>query len=144
MSTNNKLYREVLKKLQLSKHNYEIGLFKEKGKYSDGKYVAEVGFDNNYGTGIIPARPFLYEGAKKNEDKAIRVALLEMSNTLNEENALKKASKVLADGIKEYITELSTPPNAPSTIARKGSSNPLIDTGRMRNSIDYREIKKNA
>jgi len=29
------------------------------------------------------------------------------------------------------------PPNAPSTIARKGSSQPLIDTGNLRKSIIY-------
>ncbi len=35
------------------------------------------------------------------------------------------------------ITQLRIPPNAPSTIRRKGSSNPLIDTGRLRQSITY-------
>lgn len=144
MSINGKLYKEVLKKLQLSKYNFEIGLFKEKGKYNDGKYVAEVGYENNFGTGLIPARPFLLEGAESSKEKAMKVAIYELSNTFNERKALKEASKVLVDGIKEYITELSTPPNAPSTIEKKGSSNPLIDTGRMRNSIDFREIEKNV
>ena len=33
-------------------------------------------------------------------------------------------------------------PNAPGTIRRKGSSKPLIDTGRMRQSVNYVIRKK--
>ena len=29
-------------------------------------------------------------------------------------------------------------PNAPNTIKQKGSSQPLIDTGRMRNSVSHK------
>lgn len=40
--------------------------------------------------------------------------------------------------VKETIKALDTPPNAPSTIAaKKGADNPLIDTGRLRNSITW-------
>jgi len=36
------------------------------------------------------------------------------------------------------MTALDQPPNAPSTVARKrGSTNPLIDTGQLRRSIDW-------
>lgn len=39
---------------------------------------------------------------------------------------------------KKQIVDLKTPPNAPSTIARKGSSNPLIDTGRMLATVRHK------
>lgn len=39
--------------------------------------------------------------------------------------------------VKRTIRALRDPPNAPSTIRRKGSANPLIDTGRMRQAITY-------
>lgn len=42
--------------------------------------------------------------------------------------------KVLAD-IKQKINDGIDPPNADSTIARKGSSTPLIDTAQMKNSL---------
>lgn len=46
---------------------------------------------------------------------------------------------VLAQGdIQMEITALSSPPNTPSTIARKGSSNPLIDTGAMRGAVTWK------
>ena len=44
--------------------------------------------------------------------------------------------KVVAD-VQRKIVALKDPPNAPSTIAKKGSANPLIDTGRLRQSIDF-------
>jgi hypothetical protein len=39
--------------------------------------------------------------------------------------------------IKQRIANGIAPPNSPYTIARKGSSKPLIDTGQLRNSITY-------
>ena len=43
--------------------------------------------------------------------------------------------------IQDYmINEVNSPPNSGLTIANKGSSNPLVDTGRLVGSIDY-EIK---
>lgn len=40
--------------------------------------------------------------------------------------------------VRETITQMDSPPNAPSTIrAKKGADNPLIDTGRLRQSIDH-------
>lgn len=45
--------------------------------------------------------------------------------------------------IKRKITVLRDPENAPSTIAKKGSSNPLIDSGRYRASIRHKIVVKN-
>ena len=41
----------------------------------------------------------------------------------------------MASDLRRKITTLRRPRNAKSTIRRKGSSNPLIDTGLMRNSV---------
>ena len=40
----------------------------------------------------------------------------------------------------DYLTDLKTPPLAESTIRRKGSSNPLIDTGQLRSSITWQVV----
>lgn len=40
--------------------------------------------------------------------------------------------------IQQRISDGIPPPNAESTIRRKGSSTPLIDTGQLRTSIKYR------
>ena len=46
----------------------------------------------------------------------------------------------VAGDVRRNITKLRTPPNAPATITKKGSSNPLIDTGTMRQSVRGRVI----
>ncbi|MEF2551313.1 hypothetical protein VQ042_08035 [Aurantimonas sp. A2-1-M11] len=45
---------------------------------------------------------------------------------------------ILAQGhVQQEITALRSPPNAPSTIRQKGSSNPLIHTGAMRAAVTF-------
>lgn len=45
----------------------------------------------------------------------------------------------LAAKVKRSINQMTRPPNAPLTIAAKGSSHPLIDTGQMRASVTHVE-----
>ena len=42
-----------------------------------------------------------------------------------------KAAEIVADKIRS----ISSPPNAPATIRRKGINNPLVETGQMQDSI---------
>lgn len=44
--------------------------------------------------------------------------------------------------LQEYLTALSSPPNHPVTVERKGSSQPLIDTGRLRDGITFKVVGK--
>jgi HK97 gp10 family phage protein len=48
------------------------------------------------------------------------------------------ALKIIKTAIQDKIMSNVPPPNAPSTIARKGSSNTLRDTDEMLNSVDIR------
>ena len=50
---------------------------------------------------------------------------------------LEQLGAMAVGEVQKYVTELDTPPNAPSTIRQKGSSNPLINTGALRQSITY-------
>lgn len=56
------------------------------------------------------------------------------------EEILKKAGAFLEGAIKETITKGRSewPPLKPETIKRKGSSKPLIDTGKLRASITHK------
>ena len=48
-----------------------------------------------------------------------------------------------ADMIRDFlINEVKSPANSGLTIKNKGSSNPLVDTGRLANAIDY-EVRSN-
>ena len=48
----------------------------------------------------------------------------------------------MVDRIKEYMTNLRSPANSFATTSAKGSSNPLVDSGRLRASITYRVVKR--
>jgi phage gpG-like protein len=53
------------------------------------------------------------------------------------EQALGLMGEHIQNHIQDKIINLKDPPNKPSTIKKKGSSNPLVDTGRLKNSISY-------
>jgi hypothetical protein len=55
-------------------------------------------------------------------------------------NALKALGELIESSIKAKITNLREPALSPKTIAAKGSSNPLIDTGRLRSSIRHKPV----
>jgi hypothetical protein len=90
----------------------------------------------------IPARPFLRStfDAKKSAWNSLlsRMALGVVRGKLTVEQALGLLGQRAAADVKLRITTGSNfVPNAPMTIARKGSSRPLVDTGRLVASISY-------
>ncbi|WP_240415023.1 hypothetical protein [Paenibacillus periandrae] len=50
-------------------------------------------------------------------------------------------ARMVAD-VQAKITALHNPPNAHATKKRKGSTNPLVDTGKLRQAITYRVVRK--
>lgn len=93
----------------------------------------------------IPERSFVRAGFDDNKSKIEKSAeaLLEKVVQLKlPPKALFETIGELAVGmIQDYLTSVSAPPNSSATVKMKGSSNPLIDSGRLRNSIDYKVVK---
>lgn len=96
----------------------------------------------------IPPRPFLQPSIEANQDliakqqsKIIQTALNKPQNTELEIRKLGMLGQNLARG---WFTDPRNgwPPNAPSTVARKGSDRPNIDTGQLRRAITYVVYKK--
>jgi hypothetical protein len=109
--------------------------------YSDGATVAEIAAWNEFGTEHIPARPFLRDSVDKNRDriknncKAVLEAVATGKKTAKEAAAIIGAIQV--GQIQVEIRNGDFEANAESTIKIKGSARPLIDTGRMRQSVHY-------
>lgn len=103
--------------------------------------VAQVAQWNHYGTSTIPARPAITIALLRNEAvlKRLRARLAKglLMEKLTMDQALALLGEAAVGMVKQEIADGVPPPNAPSTIARKGSSKPLIDTGQLRNSITY-------
>lgn len=90
---------------------------------------------------VIPPRPWMRTTFESNRRRFNNLTLRELMKVGDGKSSVSKAlttlGVIMAASVKKTITNLKTPPNAPSTIAAKGSSNPLIDTARMRNSVDF-------
>ena len=111
-----------------------------------GSELATYAGANEFGTrdGRIPERSFIRSTMDQN-----RFALFQQANrfldqisagSITPTKALGLLGEFIRGQIVSKITTLQDPPNAPSTILKKGSANPLIDEGRMRQAIAW-EVK---
>lgn len=125
----------------------EVG-FQADQKADDGKTsLAEIAYHNHFGTVdkngqvLIPARPFM-DALSENTDQLYQFTgqALEALSTSREvaEAVGSKAQSIIREAIRNGDWE----PNAPSTIKKKGSDKPLIDTGTMRQGVSIRFDKK--
>ena len=99
----------------------------------------------------IPPRPVIKPALKQDEVKGKMKSLLRQGMVAaivhgdleKAEQCYEKAGMLGRDACKDYITSGDKlAPNSPITIARKGSSTPLIDTASMLNSITYAVRRK--
>lgn len=104
--------------------------------------VHEYGAVIDTGAGIvhIPERSFLRgtieaAGNYRREIDALAKSVIDGKRT--EEQALGLLGAKMVGDVKKRIAAGIGPANAPSTIAAKGSDTPLIDTGRLRQSITW-------
>ena len=151
---------------ELERTKLQIGIFAEEG--SELFIIAMV---NEYGTSIkvtqkmraylhyqglhlkastthikIPERSFIrsgFEYGRKDIEDVVEKALpLVLSLRLSPDEFYKLVGEMAVGKIHEYIQQLDSPPNHPFTVKGKGSSHPLIDTGRLNQSITYRVVKE--
>ena len=76
----------------------------------------------------------------ENEDKINAMCAQQVKSLCNggsAESVLKEVGAFGVSLVQEKIGNGSFAPNAPATIKAKGSDHPLIDSGRMRQSVHY-------
>lgn len=109
---------------------------------SDGATLSEVAAFNEFGTENIPRRSFLADWADENAEQH-KVLISKIARAVVQgklpslEAGLNRMGLQFVGEIQQRIAAGIAPENAPSTIARKGSSTPLIDTGQLRSAITY-------
>lgn len=86
----------------------------------------------------IPAREWLEPGVASATPEVLLTIQDGMEAGQSMDQILETVGVVAAGAVKVYMTELKTPPNAASTIRKKGSSNPLIDKGALRQSVTHK------
>lgn len=87
----------------------------------------------------IPQRSFIRAWFDESQEFIVATLQSQMqlvvAGKLTAEQAGARIALAFEGSMKQRISRGIPPPNAPSTIARKGSSKPLIDRGQLRNSI---------
>ena len=137
--TIDQLQRELKR---FAEDNYvTIGIHEDAGNHDDDDITnASLGAIHEFGadTANIPARPWLNPGVNAGNEEYLTIIERAVSNGEPIKQALERVGVVAVGMVQKYMTELRTPPNAPSTIKAKGSSNPLIDSGVLRQSVTYK------
>lgn len=89
----------------------------------------------------IPPRPFIGAGYDENIDEVMKKVDLLVPDLVEGKMPVNRfctmIGLLMSSKIKEYAVNLNSPPNSSFTVKRKGSSNPLVDTGDMINGIGF-------
>lgn len=121
----------------------KVGVLSDAGSDDEGVDLLMIAAANELGTGDgrIPSRPFVRGAFDAKQAELLqtqeRLWNLVKAGRIDLDRALALLGEAHQGQIQEYMTALDTPPNAPRTIAEKGSSNPLIDEGTLRRAIRW-------
>lgn len=111
-----------------------------RGKSENPMTVLDVAIVNEFGLGV-PERSFIRSWFDENPGPNAELLRKAVKFVLTGQKTLPEAFELiglkLTGEIQKRISRGIPPPNAPSTIAEKGSSKPLIDSGQLRSSITY-------
>lgn len=147
-----KVWEQMKKRLLRQPQELRIGWFPENqyGDDNDNLFVAQVAQFNEEGTVTNPTRPFIREGFMRPIKKGLynsyfieamqRIA--EGKSTFTKEYT--KLGPIFVSDMQEVIEDWSTPSNSLTTIQAKGFNNPLIDSGVMHDTVNFKVGKQNV
>lgn len=146
---NTKRWDEIRKKLRVENEHglpVKIGVFETAGTYEKtGVSVVEIAALQEFGSpgGLIPERSFLRQPLRNAGQELQKVAKKVVKAIIDNKITYEEGMAILGQwGVKVCKNAIVTgagiaPPNKPSTIAKKHSTRPLVDNGRLLNSITY-------
>ena len=151
LKKNNKVWKQMERNLKRGgRHKVQVGFFD--GVYPDGISVPQIAAWNEEGhfTGWgawSPPRPFIRLGVmrKVGNQTWIRkwnrhVHSIAMGR-LTWKDLNKLIAKELVEIMKEEILDWDIPPNRPSTVAKKGFNDPLVETGLMYSKVKAKVLR---
>jgi hypothetical protein len=109
----------------------------------DGVTIADIAMFHEFGTATVPERSFIRRTFYAHAQAAMRTLCARLSKQVVEGQVdAHRAVGLLgawgAAQVKNTITQTDIPPPLkPATIAAKGSTKPLVDTGRLLNAISW-------
>ncbi len=132
--------RKILEKLEgIAKKagiSVEVNLGFEDAYYPDGTSVRKVAETNEYGSATQPPRPFFRNMVAEYKSTWSPFLAKELKkNGYDIEAAMAKLGDMMTVQLKQSIMDTNSPPLAESTIRRKGSDKPLIESELMYDSV---------
>lgn len=112
----------------------------------DGVDLCEIAAYNELGTVHIPSRPFIRDSVDNHMDE-ISANIAEwcrkiVRGEMQAHEMMMNIGMMQKGLIQQSIAEGGFEPNSPETIRRKGSDMPLVDSGQMRQSVNYLIVQK--
>lgn len=135
-------FQKMLK--EIAELEVRVGFQKGEATEEDGTDICDIAMWNELGTVNMPSRPFMRQSVDDNESKIkafMKAKKKDLISGKSVKSILSEIGIFQKDLIQDKIKKGDFAPNAPSTVRQKKSSRPLIDTGRMRQSVNY-VIKK--
>lgn len=111
-----------------------------------GGTVTEYAIYNEFGTSRMPARPFMGTTADKYGPQVVKLVDQLVGSIVEGKSDIERVLSVMGEWYQMKMQQTIRDakqwavPNSPETIAMKGSSSPLIDTGRMLGSVSYEKL----
>jgi hypothetical protein len=134
--------RRLAKIIEEANRSVVVGVPEGKAE-ADGTPLAMIAAVHEFGSPEhnIPERPFIRNGIAAGRPKFSRLNAANLQLILagrkTVTDSLNELGVMAAGEVKRGITTLKFAPLKPATIARKGSSRPLVDTGQLRQSVTY-------
>ena len=144
-------FKQVFKSLEDVGH-VEVGILGSKKTKDDEITVAKYGSIHEFGDpeNNIPMRSWLRQPLKESFPKYLQENLANIVKYIMEgrkeealENLGQEARNICIEAFKTHGVNGEWAHNSKETIARKGVDNPLIDTGELRRSVDYKVVLTN-
>ena len=120
--------------------NLSVGFIKN-SSYPDGTSVPMVAAIQEFGAPArkIPPRPFFRNMiADKSPGWGDAIAGVLVANNYDATRTMEQVGAGIKGQLQQSIVDTNAPALSPATVARKGSAKPLVDTGQMLNSVDYK------
>lgn len=141
--------KQIEERLAAGEHLVKVGVPDDKAMDRDGKATSldlgTVGLMVEFGTETAPERPAFRHGLARGMKDINRLNELNLHLVMMGKKPLLKALQELGlmgvAKVKMEIHKGDFVPNAPSTIAKKGSSKPWIDTAQFKNSITFQVVE---
>ena len=136
-SEGKKFFKEIE---ELAKLELRVG-FQRGEKDDNGADIADVAMWNELGTVNMPPRPFLRQSVDTNETTIKTMCQSQLKAIASGKRTAQEALQIIGDLQKSLIQNTilngEFESNADATVKKKKSDRPLIDTGRMRQSVNF-------